>query len=164
MNWAIESRTGVYTLKNLPSNNAASCGIIASRRRRSIRPIVLVSSPSMLMCPSSASIMRNKESVNELFPAPVRPTTPIFSCGLISRVMFFKTKSSPGRYRAEKFSNETAPWEGQLIGGRFFDTISGASLGKAAYSKTLSTLTMFVSAQISATSRNINSKTELLAS
>jgi hypothetical protein len=31
------------------------------------------------------------------------------------------------------------------MGGRFFEMISGASLGSAAYSRTLSTLTMFVS-------------------
>jgi hypothetical protein len=82
----------------VPSKRAASWGIIARRRRRSSSPIVEVLSPSMIMLPLVGSIIRNKASVRLDFPAPVRPTTPIFSCGLIERLMSLSTRSSPSRY------------------------------------------------------------------
>ncbi|KAI7408404.1 Metal resistance protein YCF1 [Hortaea werneckii] len=37
------------------------------------------------------------EVIDELFPAPVLPTTPIFSWDLISRFTFFSTRSRPSR-------------------------------------------------------------------
>ena len=81
----------------VPSNRAASCGMMASRRRKSSSPIVEVFNASMLILPSLGSMIRNRARVSELFPAPVRPTTPIFSWGLISRLMPLSTRSKPSR-------------------------------------------------------------------
>lgn len=107
-----------------------------------------VSTPSMLMLPPAASIMRNKLNVRELFPAPVRPTMPTFSLGLISRLMSFNTKSSSFLYRVEKLRNETAPSAGQLEGGLLLGMISGASLGKLEYSNVRSTETIFATQKL----------------
>lgn len=83
--------------RRVPSNMAGSWGIMARRPRRSDSPIVEISRPSILqktseiakttksgscshlMLPPAASMIRKSARVNELFPAPVRPTTPIFS-------------------------------------------------------------------------------------
>jgi len=113
------------------------------RDLRSCNPMVEVSSPSMLMLPPAGSMMRNKLNVRELFPAPVRPTMPTFSLGLISRLMSFNTRSSPSLYRVEKLRNTTAPSAGQLDGGLLLARISGASLRKLEYSNVRSTETMF---------------------
>lgn len=85
----------------VPSNSDASCGIIASRCRKSLRPMVEVLTESTLILPLAGSMIRNSARVKELFPAPVLPTIPIFSRGLMSRLISFKIKSSSGRYRAE---------------------------------------------------------------
>ena len=47
--------------------------------RRSRRPILEMSSPSIVMVPDAGSIMRNKPKVKDDLPAPVRPTTPIWN-------------------------------------------------------------------------------------
>ena len=52
---------------------------------------------SYLMEPAMGSMMRNNASVKELLPAPVRPTTPIFSWGLMSREISRNTGSRPSR-------------------------------------------------------------------
>lgn len=109
----------------VPSNKAASCGMIASRLLKSNKPILETSKLSMLlqvnmgrclreiapgpdslganyktylMLPEVGSMIRKSARVNELLPAPVLPTTPIFSCGRRSRLMFLRTKSKPSRY------------------------------------------------------------------
>lgn len=47
------------------------------------------------MAPSTASINLNKLNVKLDFPAPVLPTIPTFSLGLITNETPFKTNSSP---------------------------------------------------------------------
>lgn len=105
----------------VPWKRAASCGIIANLLLRSRSPIVDVLRPSILhhpvsfcvlshhqhgrrtylMLPEIGSMIRKSASVNELFPAPVRPTTPIFSRALMDREMSLSTGSSPSRYLVE---------------------------------------------------------------
>ena len=53
-------------------------GMIESLERRSLSPIFEMSIPSIVMLPQQDSMMRNKASVIEDFPAPVRPTIPIY--------------------------------------------------------------------------------------
>ena len=96
--------------------------MIAKRLRRSRSPIVEVFKPSMLrealaqnleflgmgnrlgpcasylMLPEVGSMIRNSERVSDDFPAPVLPTTPIFSFALMSRFTSLSTRSSPSRY------------------------------------------------------------------
>ena len=52
--------------------------MIESLERRSLSPIFEMSIPSIVMLPQQDSMMRNKASVIEDFPAPVRPTIPIY--------------------------------------------------------------------------------------
>jgi len=52
--------------------------MIVSFDRKSCRPRVAISSPSMMILPMAFSIMRNNAMVSEDFPAPVLPTIPIF--------------------------------------------------------------------------------------
>jgi len=49
----------------------------------------------------STILLRDKQIV--LFPAPVLPTTPIFSPGLASKVKLFNTISVPGLYLRTTF-------------------------------------------------------------
>ena len=50
---------------------------MVSLERRSCKPMVDMSTSSMLMLPPALSRIRNKAKVNEDFPAPVLPTIPI---------------------------------------------------------------------------------------
>ncbi len=59
-----------------PENKTGSWGMMAILDRKSWRPIVLLSTPSMIMCPSGSANLNN-EAINDDFPAPVRPTIPI---------------------------------------------------------------------------------------
>ena len=52
--------------------------------------------PSMAMEPSHRSVMRNSAIIIVDLPAPVRPTTPTFSCGSTVRFTPFIT-SGPSR-------------------------------------------------------------------
>lgn len=54
-------------------------GMMVRFWRRSWRPIVDISTLSMMIVPSAASSTRKRQLVREDFPAPVRPTTP--TCG-----------------------------------------------------------------------------------
>lgn len=47
--------------------------------RKSVRPIVEMSMPSMMILPSVASTNRKNESASVLFPEPVLPNTPIYA-------------------------------------------------------------------------------------
>ncbi len=53
-------------------------GMIVSLVLRSCRPISPVVTSSITMDPAAASMMRNRPSVIEDFPAPVLPTMPIY--------------------------------------------------------------------------------------
>ena len=53
-----------------------TCGITVSLDLRSYKPMCAMFMPSILMEPPAGSMMRNKDSVMEDLPAPVRPTTP----------------------------------------------------------------------------------------
>lgn len=54
-------------------------GIIVNLDLKSLSPSVAMSMPSIQMLPPAASMIRNKESAIDDFPAPVLPTTP--TCG-----------------------------------------------------------------------------------
>lgn len=54
-----------------PANSKASCGTIDNFDLRSLRPMVAMSTPSIIIAPVSASIILNKAIVNDDFPAPV---------------------------------------------------------------------------------------------
>ena len=62
--------------QNIFSTWQQTCGIIVSLDRSWWRPIFEMSIPSIIMLPCVASIIRNRESASEDFPAPVLPTTP----------------------------------------------------------------------------------------
>ena len=62
------------------------------------RPIFETSMPSIKIDPSADSRIRNNANVSEDFPAPVRPTIPIFSPEEILNVTPLRTSSRPSRY------------------------------------------------------------------
>lgn len=89
--------------------------MMAMRSRRSVRPILEMSSPSISMLPDVNSTMRKRAIMMDDFPAPVlsesgvshtrecetgpthRPTTPIFSPAPILKSSPFKTGGRPCR-------------------------------------------------------------------
>lgn len=52
--------------------------------------ILLIFTESISIEPEVTSTKRNNAAIIELFPAPVLPTTPIFSQGLVTNVIPFK--------------------------------------------------------------------------
>jgi len=70
--------------------NKNTCGTKARRLRRSARPIVATSMPSITMRPPEGSTMRYNAIINVLFPHPVRPATPIYAKGFsLSNLLVF---------------------------------------------------------------------------
>ena len=66
------------------------------------------------MFPSAGSTNRNIPIVKLDFPAPVRPTIPIFSPPEIEHWICLSTKGSPSRYRKLYFSKSTLPLKNWL--------------------------------------------------
>mmetsp|Transcript_30932 Transcript_30932/g.62733 ORF Transcript_30932/g.62733 Transcript_30932/m.62733 type:complete len:214 (-) Transcript_30932:48-689(-) len=86
--WLSEySLNGSRLERMLPENSIGSCGMIDSCRRRSSSPMVLTSNPSSSILPSESSQMRKRATASVDLPAPVRPTTPIFSPGPVLNEM-----------------------------------------------------------------------------
>mmetsp|Transcript_105954 Transcript_105954/g.297920 ORF Transcript_105954/g.297920 Transcript_105954/m.297920 type:complete len:287 (+) Transcript_105954:341-1201(+) len=77
--------------------NTGSCGIMDNDWRNVRRPNLPMSTPSISTCPSASSVRRNKLTMIELFPLPVRPTMPSFSPAFTENVRFVKAGSSSGR-------------------------------------------------------------------
>ena len=61
--------------------------MIVIARRSVWRPMVEVFTPSIVISPSASSYMRNRASIMELLPDPVRPHTPTLLSGGMSVVM-----------------------------------------------------------------------------
>lgn len=61
-------------------------GMMVRLLRRSWRPIVAMSTSSMMIFPPAASSTRNRQLVREDFPAPVRPTTPTCGSNLLDQL------------------------------------------------------------------------------
>ena len=70
--------------------------------------------PSIFISPLNISIIREIDKQIVLLPAPVRPTTPIFSPGRSLNVNLSKTISVLDLYRKETFWNFKSPFSGQL--------------------------------------------------
>lgn len=79
----------------VPSNNVESCMIIVMDSRSCFRLSDATSTPSIMILPFMASNTLNIVSVSVDFPAPVRPTTPIFSFGWIVNV---RPRKAAGRF------------------------------------------------------------------
>ncbi len=100
--WVSEySPNGSRLRRSVPVNRTGSCGIIVSFLRSLCRPTFLISTLSIKIAPWLDSRIRNRPSVRELFPVPVRPTIPIFSPGSITQERSLSTKSRSSRYLTE---------------------------------------------------------------
>mmetsp|Transcript_9220 Transcript_9220/g.23649 ORF Transcript_9220/g.23649 Transcript_9220/m.23649 type:complete len:223 (-) Transcript_9220:556-1224(-) len=100
----------------------------------------LMSMSSILMMPVHGSTIRKSVRNVDDFPAPVRPTMPIFCAGVASKSSDFSTGGRSGRYFIETPSNLIWPRAGQSAGGR--GAPKGASTSSdstSAYSSTRST-------------------------
>jgi hypothetical protein len=62
----------------VPQNNSASCGMRPIRDRKVWRGSSFVFTPPIEIEPPVISLSRKIDCTSELFPAPVRPTTPTF--------------------------------------------------------------------------------------
>ena len=81
---------------------------------KSFNPISEVFTPSISICPVSASTILSSARIIDDFPAPVLPTMPIFSPSFIYILRFFRTKGNPDRYLNEKLFKEISPFSGHL--------------------------------------------------
>mmetsp|Transcript_29019 Transcript_29019/g.52107 ORF Transcript_29019/g.52107 Transcript_29019/m.52107 type:complete len:223 (+) Transcript_29019:23-691(+) len=91
------SPNGSRLKRSDPENSTGSCGMMARRCRRVCSPTVWIGRPSIMMAPACRSTNRSRATRRELFPAPVRPTTPTRSPGRTVKVRPLRTGSSPGR-------------------------------------------------------------------
>ena len=84
--------------RRVPVNMVASWGITVMRFLTSLIGSLEMSTPSISIEPEKSSIILLKDKQIVLLPAPVRPTTPIFSPDLTSNVRSLSTFSVLGRY------------------------------------------------------------------
>lgn len=75
-----------------------TCGITVNLSLKSWRPIDLISISSIIIEPEMASMILKSDNASEDFPAPVRPTIPIFIPAGTSKFISFNTKSNSGLY------------------------------------------------------------------
>lgn len=67
---------------------------------------LLISTESIVILPLYNSDKRNKEINNELLPAPVLPTTPIFSAGKVSNDTSLKDGAKCGLKSLQLLNNQ----------------------------------------------------------
>ena len=88
---SLYSSNGSNFLRKVPEKRNGFCGIIEILERRSWRPIVPVSIPSIISL-SSGSVIRKRAEINGDFPAPVFPTIPILKSVpiyVVCRILLF---------------------------------------------------------------------------
>ena len=93
----------------VPLKRIGIYGMIVILSLRSESPSLEISTPSINIYPSLASMIlhRVKQSVD--LPAPVLPTTPIFYPASIFRFRLLSTRSVSSQYLALKFLNSISP-------------------------------------------------------
>ena len=76
---------------------------------KSVNPIFEMSTPSTKILPSVGSTKRKKDKANVDLPEPVRPRTPTFSPGLISKFSLCSTLGRSG-YTPNRIIQSNARW------------------------------------------------------
>ena len=118
---------GSRLLLKVPEKITGSCGMMVSLDLRVCRPRPAISTLSIKTFPSAASTILKKASVRDDFPAPVRPTTPIFSPPETLKFSPLRTRSSPSLYRIFKSQTSMLPFNGHSSLGSFSGLVHSAS-------------------------------------
>mmetsp|Transcript_93409 Transcript_93409/g.302387 ORF Transcript_93409/g.302387 Transcript_93409/m.302387 type:complete len:320 (+) Transcript_93409:804-1763(+) len=108
-----------------------SCGIMEMAFLKVCKPSPAISWPSRITRPDSHSTRRKRMLVMLLFPAPVRPTMPIFSPPVIFNSKSAKASGKPDRYRSETFWKCKAPREGHTLAAGSVGNLHAGSCGKS---------------------------------
>jgi hypothetical protein len=96
--WSENCPRGSRLYLTVPWKSVGSCGMIPKRERRSCKPIVLMSTESIIILPSAGSTRRNNAPINVVLPLPVRPTIPILSPPSNLQVIPCSTRGVSFRY------------------------------------------------------------------
>ena len=95
---SVDSLSGSRLNLKVPVNIVGSCGITVIFFLTSLSGSSYILTPSIRICPPAISTILLSERHIVLLPAPVLPTTPIFSLGFTSKVRLFRTISVFGLY------------------------------------------------------------------
>mmetsp|Transcript_22585 Transcript_22585/g.38586 ORF Transcript_22585/g.38586 Transcript_22585/m.38586 type:complete len:259 (-) Transcript_22585:1086-1862(-) len=158
VNWSKGSRLD----RMVPWNSSGSCGMMVSFDRTSSSRRRWMSTPSIRICPASASTRRNSARSVVLFPEPVRPTSPTFVPPSAAKLTSFSTSGRCRWYRRSTPAKVTQPFCGQSPGGAGSRSVysSMRSAGRSVvYSSTRST--PFICASTSAIWRMRNPSCEV---
>ena len=98
-----------YLYTSLPWNKTGSCGITAIAERRLNKLSFEISTPSIIIVPSSNSVSRSNAVIKELFPAPVLPTTPTFEPDITFTSIFLRIRGEFVLYRMPTLINCISP-------------------------------------------------------
>mmetsp|Transcript_14946 Transcript_14946/g.37994 ORF Transcript_14946/g.37994 Transcript_14946/m.37994 type:complete len:307 (-) Transcript_14946:1332-2252(-) len=148
----------------VPEKMTGSWGTRDSFVRRSKRDIWQMSRPSMQILPPEGSTIRYSAIIMVDLPDPVLPQTPTFSQPSISKVSPFRTHGSSGLYFTTTFSNEMAPFWGQLGDTSLYNELFELpSEGSLSYSVNLSTLFMFTSSSVTCLTIHVISEVTFMA-
>mmetsp|Transcript_10252 Transcript_10252/g.34847 ORF Transcript_10252/g.34847 Transcript_10252/m.34847 type:complete len:245 (+) Transcript_10252:51-785(+) len=91
------SSKGSRLERTVPEKSTGSCGMMESALRSVLRSRLDVSMPSMRMHPELRGTMRYSASRREVFPEPVRPTTPTLAPAGIWQLRSLSTRGRSGR-------------------------------------------------------------------
>lgn len=107
------------------------------RRRRDSRLIFWVSRPLIVIEPFEMRVNLSRLRASEDLPAPVRPTTPMRSRGLTSKLILCSTSGPSSEYLTERSRTSRLPSVGHAAGGSL-SVVNSASCSKLVYSETRS--------------------------
>ena len=111
---SVDWSSGSILNLRVPVNRTGSYGITVIRFLSSWIGTSAMSMPSSIILPENNSTILEIEMAMVLFPAPVLPTTPIFSPALTSKVRSCRTSSVVGLYLSWTFWNWIWPLSGQF--------------------------------------------------
>mmetsp|Transcript_95753 Transcript_95753/g.255921 ORF Transcript_95753/g.255921 Transcript_95753/m.255921 type:complete len:233 (-) Transcript_95753:694-1392(-) len=124
---SVRSENGSRLSRTLLLNSRGSCGMMPMDCRRRCSPTCLTSIPSIATLPDSTLTSRNNRPTSELFPAPVRPTTPHRDPPGIVNVTPRRAGGNPGRYTSTASLNSTVP----ALGHTFSESVDRCHAGSS---------------------------------
>jgi len=101
---------------SVPLNREGSCGITVTHDLSLFSPILLTSTPSISIEPSSSSMILDRVIAVVVLPEPVLPMIPTFYPAFIFMFTFFKTRSVLGLYLRLAYLNSILPYDGHKSG------------------------------------------------
>mmetsp|Transcript_1424 Transcript_1424/g.4901 ORF Transcript_1424/g.4901 Transcript_1424/m.4901 type:complete len:257 (+) Transcript_1424:124-894(+) len=145
ISWSVCAEKGSRLRRSVAEKRKGVCAMLVKAGRRSCRPMVDRSTPSMSTRPELGSRRRKSTERRELLPAPVLPQMPTRLPASMVQLSPRSVGSRSARYRAHTSSSTMRPSDGQGAGGAAPAMRSGGSGSSLEYCRQRSTDTSWFS-------------------